>query len=233
MPETNDKLSGDVKVTSPFFRWLENFWYHYKWPFLLGLFMLIVLTVCFTQCAKNGKGNDVHVMYAGDSAPSPNKLRELENLLKEYAPDRNEDGKIVVAIQNYAIYTEDEIRALPEDAQGTAAQLTHDNKQQFEQDLYATLCFLAPELYEAEVEAGGLIPLADMGATVPTGVTAMAHGGTVYGVRLFDLPIAARAAFSTMPKDTVLCVRRSSEIFGDAPLHEANVALFLTLLSAE
>ena len=72
-----------------------------------------------------------------------------------------------------------------------------------------------------------------MGATVPEGVTAMAHGGTVYGVRLFDLPIAARAAFSKMPKDTVLCVRRSSEIFGDAPLHEANITLFLTLLSAE
>lgn len=232
MPETNDKLSGDVKVTSPFFRWLENFWYHYKWPFLLGLFMLIVLTVCFTQCAANGKGNDVHVMYAGDSAPTPNKLRELENLLKEYAPDRNEDGKKVVAIQNYAIYTEDEIRALPEDAQGTAAQLTHDNKKQFEQDLYATLCFLAPELYEAEAKAGGLIPLADMGATVPEGVTALAHGGTVYGVRLFDLPVAARSAFSAMPKDTVLCVRRMP-VFGEEALHEANIALFLTLLSAQ
>lgn len=234
MPEerNEEKLSGDVKVTSPFLTKLENFWYHYKWPFLLGLFFLVVLAVCFTQCAKNGKGNDAFIMIAGAPAPTDNQLRDIKNFLGEYADDRNGDEKIVIAAQNLPIYTEDEIKSLIGDAQATAKELSYNNKRIFDQDLEATLCFLSIELYEEEAKAGGLLPLSEITSVRPSAEGAvLAENGVAYGVRLADLPIAAEGALSVLPDDTVLCMRRRP-FSAEEDLYEANKRLFIRLLEA-
>lgn len=232
MPEerNKEKLPGDVKVTSPFLRKLENFWYHYKWPFLLGTFFLVVLIVCLSQCARNGRGNDAFVMFAGAPAPTPNQQRDIERLLEEYVDDRNGDEKIVIAVQNYAIYTEAEIKSLVSDAQAHAKQLTYDNRTRFAQDLEATLCFLSRELYDEEVKGGGLLPLSEVTAARPSAEGAvLSENGVAYGVLLKDLAIAENAVFRALDEDTVVCMRRRP-FSAEEDLYEANKRVFARLL---
>ena len=69
---------------------LENFWYHYKWQTIIGVFFLVTITVCTVQCARNSDA-DVMIMYAGNYAVA-DSYREgsLENLMSE---DYNGDGE--------------------------------------------------------------------------------------------------------------------------------------------
>ncbi len=234
MPEerNNEKLTGDVKVNSPFLRKLENFWYHYKWPFLLGLFFLVALTVCLSQCARNGKGNDAFLMFAGYPAPSDSQLRDIKNAIEEHVDDRNGDEKIVIAAQNYIICTEAEINAMISDAQAHAKELSFNNKKAFDQDLEATLCFLSVELYGEEVKAGGLLPLSEITAARPSAEGAvLAENGVAYGVRLTSLKLAENSAFGVFGDDTVVCMRRRP-FSAEEDLYEANKRVFARLLEA-
>ncbi len=234
MPEERNegKLSGDVKVTSPFLLKLENFWYHYKWPFLLGTFFAIVLIVCLSQCARNGKGNDAFVMIAGYPAPTDSQLRDVKAALGEYADDRNGDEKLVIAAQNYIICTEDEIGAMISDAQAHAKELSFNNKKAFDQDLEATLCILSRELYEAEVKAGGLLPLSEITAARPAAEGAvLSENGVAYGVRLSSLKLAENSVFDLFDEDTVVCMRRRP-FSAEEDLYEANKRVFARLIEA-
>ena len=60
-----EKISGDIKITSPFFKKVENFFYHYKWHTIVALFLIVTITICSVQmCSKDSY--DVYVMYAGN-----------------------------------------------------------------------------------------------------------------------------------------------------------------------
>ena len=234
MPEEKreEKLSGDVKVSSPLLAKIENFWYHYKWPFLGGVFLVIVLVVCLAQCANNGKGNDAFVMIAGAPAPSTTQMRDIEDFLEGYAEDRNGDEKIIVAMQKYTIYTDAEIAALISDARAHAKELSYNDKQAFLQDLEATLCFLSRELYEEEVKAGGILPLSEITATLPSSGVLTGTDGVAYGIELHTLPIAAEGPLKVLPEDTVLCMRRRP-YSAEKELYEANKRLFVRLITAD
>ena len=71
MGDFNEKM-GDVKMSSPFLSWLENFWYHYKWHTIAALFVLLVTVVMIVNCARREK-YDVYILYAGDKAVSTSK----------------------------------------------------------------------------------------------------------------------------------------------------------------
>ena len=230
--QREEKLSGAVRMKSPFLAKLENFWYHYKWPFLIGIFALVVLIVCLVQCTGNGKGDDAYMMYAGGKPLTPNGYREVENSMQPFLEDRNGDGKLILAMQSYAIYTEKEIRELSADAQAHAAELTYNNQKAFEQDLEGTLCFLAEWIYEKEAKADGLVPLSELMETLPEGVEVISVDGVAYGVRLSSLPIYALPGFSEMREDTVLCMRRRP-LYAEEKLYEANTRLFSRLVNAQ
>ena len=42
----------EITPQSKVLRWLDNFWYHYKWPTIIIAFFLIVGIVGFTQCTS-------------------------------------------------------------------------------------------------------------------------------------------------------------------------------------
>ena len=227
-----DKLTGDVRIRSPFLTKLENFWYHYKWPFLIGLFTLVVLTICLVQCVADGKGDDAYALYAGGDPLSANERREFENSMAAFVEDRNADGKLEIAVQSYAIYTDAEIRKFSHDAQSHAVDLTYNNKKALEQDLEGTLCFLADWIYESEARAGGLVPLSELPLTLPEGAEAVLVDGVAYGVKLSSLPLYSLPGFAVLREDTVLCLRRRP-LYAEKRLYEANAKVFTKLLGYE
>ncbi len=239
MDEQKGKIEAAAELRSPFLKKLENFWYHYKWPFLAGVLAVIVLVVSLTQCANNSK-NDVYVMYAGGHAIGNTQMRDLEASLAGFAEDRNSDGRISIGIGSYAIYTNEEIASRPIADQGHIKQFSHDNRENFDQEILsgeATLCFLSPSLFEELAEAGALLPLSEY-HTAAEGEEAVLYGNTAYGVRLASLALSTYPGLSDLPADTVLAVRAETSLnslFGAGTakaMYEANLAMAKRLFTA-
>jgi hypothetical protein len=249
MPEEQNGKIAAGELQSPFLKKLDNFWYHYKWPFLGILFTVIVLIVCLAQCTKNGKGDDGCFMYAGGYTMSAEERRNMETFLKTFAEDTNGDGKIVLGMMDFQIYTKEEIeKNYDKNDQGHVAQLSYNNREAFDQEILAgeaTLCFLSPALFEElvknELEADGeklnrLLPVGDY-ATLPAEALVL-YKGTGYGIRLSALNLAGYPGFSELPEDTVVCVRRNvslNAVFGGGSaeaMYEANLALAKRLIAA-
>lgn len=77
----------------------ENFWYHYKWPVLGGLFLAVTLTVMVGQLFFRDTP-DYQVMLMTESAYLDSELQLMENLLANYGEDLDGDGKVEVNVQN-------------------------------------------------------------------------------------------------------------------------------------
>ena len=250
MNEQNEKIESDGSLKSPFLTWVENFWNHHKWQFLAGLLALVVLTVSLVQCVGNGRGNDATVMYAGGCTLMGTVARDFETTVASFAEDGNGDGKILVGIGAYAIYTNAEIEANYKDESTRAyvKQTSYNNRESFDQEILAgeaTLCFLSPSLFEelvaSTLELDGekvnrLLPVSEY-ATLP-GESLVLYKGTGYGIRLSSLALSGYPGFSELPEDTVVCIRRNmslNTLFGGSgaeAMYEANLALAKRLIAA-
>ena len=103
----------DITQHSRLFRWLDNFWYHYKWPVIIVAFFLIVGIIGFSQCAAQEK-TDLTLAVA---VPNPDlggePLEVFAGIFDGLLPaDSNGDGQKRVALAQFSIYTEDELVAL-------------------------------------------------------------------------------------------------------------------------
>ena len=236
-PERGEKFRGDVRVRSPFLKKLENYWYHYKWPTLIGVFALIVAIVSISQCAAKGKGDDAYIMYAGNRYLSPVDRRAMEKTVAGQTKDRNGDGKVVVAINSYLIYTGAELGE-GTDA-GHRAEESAKAHDQFTQEILsgeATICLLSPALFEEVAKEGGFLPVSEYAPEMADGEGAVRYRGTVYGIRLSSLNLSEYGGFSCLPEDTILCARRVStmaSLFGKRraeELHKANLEVITRLI---
>ena len=77
----------------------ENFWYHYKWHFWGGLFLVVVLTVLTVQMITKNPA-DYDVVLVTDLAVMDTPLEMLEQELEKAGRDIDGDGEVEVTIQN-------------------------------------------------------------------------------------------------------------------------------------
>ena len=78
----------DNKMT--FVQKLENFWYHYKWHTIIGVFALCTLAVCISQCSSR-REPDAMIMFAGNfKVATETGLQPVENVM---SGDYNGDGE--------------------------------------------------------------------------------------------------------------------------------------------
>ncbi|MBQ5841377.1 MAG: hypothetical protein IIW40_05425 [Clostridia bacterium] len=77
----------------------ENFWYHYKWHTLGGLFALVAAIILIAQAASVDRA-DYMVLLVTDAAYDDFHLTTLENKLASYGEDVDGDGKVEVEILN-------------------------------------------------------------------------------------------------------------------------------------
>ena len=240
--EQSEKYVAPAELQSPLLKKLDNFWYHYKWPFLGILFTVIVLIVCLAQCAKNGSGDDGCYMYAGGYVLSAEERRNMDSTMKIFSEDVNGDGKLVLSMMNYSIFTSEQIAKYDKNDQAHVAQMSYNNREAFDQEILAgeaTLCFLSPELFADVAKAGGFLPISDYADAIPEGAEAVKHGNTAYGLKLSSLAISSYPGFSSLPADTVVCLRTETSmnaLFGGEAaklVYDANYAMSMRMLAAE
>ena len=105
-PENDQqKLSGDVDIVerSPLLKWLDNFWYHYKWTVIVVAFFVIVLIVCIAQMAVD-PAYDINIGYSGSYGFSAAEAERMYNTLSGALPeDLNGDGAKYAGLIRYQI----------------------------------------------------------------------------------------------------------------------------------
>lgn len=80
-------------------KWLENYWYHYKWHTIIALFLVITVGVSVTQCATKPNYDQSAVLYC-DRTVMENTALALQAELSVRATDLNGDGQSLLGVYN-------------------------------------------------------------------------------------------------------------------------------------
>lgn len=223
--ERRDDVKSDgseihLSVKSPFLSWLDNFWYHHKWKVIIVAFFLTVAIVGIVQML--GKEEcDASITVATHTIYYRENVDALEQALVSLMPsDRTGDGKKLLQLDTYKIYSEDEMKAVNEaetDINGYPIIYADEsyNKSQL-QDYNSsimsgecTVMFISEYLYSELVDRRAddvlLKPMSEIfDGELPSGV--MPDG---YGIKLSETRAYSYfEAFQALPSDTVVCIMR-------------------------
>jgi hypothetical protein len=217
----NEKYEGEVKLKSPALEKLENFWYHYKWYVIVGVFLVFCGVVLTLQMCQR-TSFDAHIIYAGnyeikrvgesgDTAPYNKTLGEL----KLVVPDFDGDGTVNLDLRNLFVVNDEEAEELVSGLDGYEinAQLVKEDTDTLYQlmlmsDYY--VCFLSERLFleYSERYDGIFEPISKY--TDPEREYSYASECGIYLSSVGDF--ATLSEISKLPSDTVVCIRSLSEM---------------------
>ncbi|MBO5909734.1 MAG: hypothetical protein J6Q67_08330 [Clostridia bacterium] len=228
---------GDIAVQkSKFARWLENFFYHYKWHTAAVAFILIVAIVCtVTMCGREKP--DINVIYAGRMDISTNRdgsdrsaHESLLSVLTGIADDYNKDKNKIVNLETFYWLSTEEINALNSDENednDINSTMQSSIKQGFEDiDRLMTLkassqyyvWFISPTLYdyyadkleEANVDTKAFFTVLDSFATANPNVVYYDDNHTA--IKLSSLKAYQNTELYMLPEDTLVILRSHSGV---------------------
>ncbi len=94
-------------IQSPMLRWLDNFWYHYKWTVIIVGFFVITFLICFVQC--NGKQQaDSYIAFAGADVVSDAEADAICRVLSLLVKDE----EALLDMRTHTYFSEQELREL-------------------------------------------------------------------------------------------------------------------------
>jgi len=214
--QTAEKLDvEDIKLTRKSKLWskLDNFWFHYKWPVIIGAFFAIILIIGLVQIiGKDDKDNVV--VFAGPAQITPNQCAQIEQELSKILPDDlSDDDKKSVAFKSYAIYSEEEFKLANEaetlaNGQYDTVVTTSQNSANYKdyddylQTRECSIYFVSPDRYDNFKTYNQVCHMSEIfGENIPDGM--MEDG---YGFMLGQLPLYQIDAFQVMPANTIVCL---------------------------
>ena len=112
---SEEKLeTKDISVEkSGFLKWLDNYWYHYKWHTIVTLFFVVVIGICVVQSCTT-KPKDVLITYAGPATLAADDKAAIQRILSDALPDElNKNKKEAEAgFIPYMIYSQEQIKEI-------------------------------------------------------------------------------------------------------------------------
>lgn len=88
-------------------KWLENFWYHYKWVTIISVFFIIVAAICISQLITR-ESYDVYIRYVGNADISGTQYNDMVASFEKIHVDKNKDGKNTVNFARVGYITDSE-----------------------------------------------------------------------------------------------------------------------------
>ncbi len=225
----NEKLGDNaIRTDSKVAKWLENFWYHYKWPTIIVCFFAIVIMVCTVQMC-NKKSYDVSIVYAGPYQMAQNKDSDVKSVMNFVMPkDFDGDGEKSVNLISYMIYTKEQIEKTEAESSQIIdrAYISNENQSFFNYaSTEAGICFLDPSLYQTLKDSDRLVSVTATLGYEPVGLI------DDNGVKLSETGLYAEyAVLREMPSDTVVCMLRKQLTKKD-DAYSAELETFKALLS--
>ncbi len=198
--EINEKQKNDEKPT--FRSRLENFWYFYKWHTIIGGVVLFGIIISLFQIFKTNTP-DAYMMYVGPSTLFVKNKEEMARRAEDFLDDYNNDGDKYLYLLEITV-------AVGDDIPYTAYQTNVDARKRFTTEITAgeSVIYLLEESYYLELaKLDVLTPLAEIVDLdlIPDNTY------DEYAVRVSELDFFKQDGFSSVPDDTLLCLRHSPD----------------------
>lgn len=212
-----DKIeAGEIVVRSRFLTWLDNYWYHYKFPTIVVLFALFICTVCFVQCTRRETG-DVTVTFGGSYDLVGEEKEAFLDVLNAIAPKNEKSGEAMsVIMTSYSIYTEEELRSRFFDEEGKFDEVSYQTAKNFNTDRIkdfgsylmtgeSAVLFVNQFIFDYQNMATLAVPLSELyGDAVPGSAC------NEYAIRLGDTDFYRYyPAVQVLPEDTMIVLCKS------------------------
>ena len=228
--DQNEKIqAGEIVIENRFLRWLDNYWYHYKWHTIVIGFFLVMSLFMFGQCVNRESG-DLTVAYAGGYTLSGNEQTNIKKVLSSLVPDDQTEGDTLgVLLSAYSIYTDEELRAAYTDENGELAVAAYNNAKQVSLDHFKTFStylmtgesavwFVSEYVYrDCGLDFSHIArPLTDLyGEQLP------ASAYDAYAIRLADTELYRYYdALKVLPEDTLILMPHSY-VWGESAKEES------------
>lgn len=222
---------NQIKRPTSFLKWIENFWYHYKWHTIVALFFAVLLTVLIVQLAGREK-YDISVIYSGPAKLDGGKLEKISAAFTELMDeDYNGDGKINAVTYGKYILSPEQQKELEEEADrlnDEASQGSEDGKKVEYMFIYtaedrsnalskvttlvttgeAVICLMDKYTYDIFNDNDAFARLSDVIGYKPE------YARDDYSVYLKDTDFGKyfKSSFDLLPDDTILCIRKKATV---------------------
>ena len=203
-----------------FSKWLDNFWYHYKWHTIAVIFVLVVAIVCTVQLV-NRSDYDAVIAYAGSKNISKKaengdvaEIVTIQSSLKDVVYDVDENGEISISVKTLFWLSAAEISALKaelKEGEEINDALLIENYTTVD-DLMLSgeyfLWFMSDDLYNYINGKSDVNRFVDLSA-MPEGDTAVEfYGEDTCAVYLKSTEFYKMPGICDLPEDTLVVVRR-------------------------
>ena len=217
---------GEVTVPSTLKEKVQNFIYHYKWHTLIALLLVIALVVCSLQfCSK--EDYDAYILYAGSKnigrTSKDGDVAEIATVissLKRITDDFNENGETTLNFTNYYYLSADERKDVDDLNEALLANDRNSISSVLEHSEYY-LCFISKAVYEQYHKVGDeeLFISLDGYKTASPDIELYADNAILLSsTEAYKLP-----GLSSLPDDTLVCIRRPSVLGGKSKEHTAHL----------
>lgn len=214
----SEKKLEEQKITvekGKFLKWLDNYWYHYKWPTIVVAFFVVVLSVCLIQSWTNEE-KDILITYAGPTYLAADDKAAIETTLSDTLPEgfghKGADGK--AGLINYEIYSKEQMKQIEIDNYEKEDPVSIDpvfNANEYSSlvslyktgngSIYILDRWLYDELFNNDGTTERLKPLSEIFGETPNGAI------DAYGIRLGDTAIyQSNPVLKALPADSIICL---------------------------
>lgn len=219
-------------------KWLENFWYHYKWHTLIIGFFAVILVVGIFQMTKK-TDPDISLLYAGPAILTEQGLDELERTFGSIlSSDSNGDGEKIVRAVGVTILSDEQLAEKKAEAEAEGESLYYDSslrKSAFEQIKSwlitgeMLICLLDPYVYDQFVDHGLFMPLSNLLDEVPS------SAADAYSIRFSETEFGRfYSELAPVTDDLLLCLVNPTVLAGDKTegvRYQAHVDLLKEILA--
>jgi hypothetical protein len=164
---------------------------------------------------------DAYVLYAGDQVVSKtaadgdiSEHQKISSALRQYMGDYDGDGSRNIVFDNMFLPSTEKIKEIESSGEMRVDyDLVAKNTQQFrEYILYGNyhIMLLSSDLYENWSKEN--CPFVPISLYVTDGCDEGFEYAGEYGIYLSSTPLYEKAGFSSLPSDTVICMRMFSEV---------------------
>ena len=231
-----DKLEPEmISERSPFIKWLDNYWYHYKWPTIIISFFAI-LAIMLTFQMINRPEYDETFLYACTYRMNVEEYQDYEQLLEKILPDDYDgNGEKSINIMSYQIYSEEEFYEASSIAEANSDSFSLNGKyntdefhnfSQYSMTGECSVYLISEYLFNQLRSAERLRPIAELyeGQALPAGVTEDGFGIRISTTDFYNYNPAAQI----LPDDMILCLLRPTVWGGSSNdvRYERSVAFF-------
>ncbi len=219
-------------------KWLENFWYHYKWHTLIIGFFAVILVVGIFQMTKK-TDPDISMLYAGPAILTEQGLDELERTFASVlSSDSNGDGKKIVKAVGVTLLSDEQLAEKKAEAEAEGESLYYNvslRSSAFEQIKSwlitgeMLLCLLDPYVYDQFVDYGLFMPLSNLLDEIP------ASAADDYSIRFSETEFGRfYSDLAPVTDGLLLCLVNPTVLAGDkteGERYQAHVTLLKEILA--